>query len=65
VAYEKRETRALTDGELVKLRHKLSVWQLSHAAAARRIGVTAECLNAALGGYRIQYAKRFKMLETK
>jgi hypothetical protein len=65
VTREKRTTRALTDGELIRLRHKLVEWNLSRAAAARRIGVTDECLAAALDGFRIQYAKRCKMLETK
>lgn len=62
---ERRDTRPLTDGELIRLRHKLVDWGLSREAAARRIGVSAECLNAALDGFRVQYAKRTKILETK
>lgn len=54
--------RALTDRERRDLKEKLQRWQLAHTAAAARIGVSAECLTAALDGMRLQVAKRLKIM---
>jgi hypothetical protein len=57
------KTRPLTEEELAILRGRLARLNLRNGEAAKRIGTSPETLAAALGGKRIQPAKRAILLK--